>query len=301
MAKLTRKTLRPFGDSASTSYIGQFGSKLAGVPQTSKDPTVIQQLSAWVNGWQLAISGSDKAPYLQDMNGIMYVFCYMLSYLFQTGIPEWDSGTTYFIDSVVQDAGGSGQQFKSLQDNNTGNTPPSGASNAYWLWINPPAVLVGASSTVNKIQKVSTLSPASGVPGSTAVTDSLLSDDGTDVILGGTPGTNALKFPDGTRQLTASTGSVASQGVVTGSRALSTVFQNTGTKPLFVSVCSVLAYGGGVDVYVDASATPTTLVAALGGVSMSAGVYQMFFIVLPGYYYKAAGTGAAVSVWTEWA
>lgn len=137
MAKITRKTMVPFGQAGPTSSFGQFGSKEAGFPQTSKDPTVIQQLSAWSNGWQDAVVTANKAAYLEDMNGMSFVFSYMLGYILQQGIPEWDSGTPYFINSVVQ--ANNGQWFNSLQDNNLGNAPPVSASNAFWTWINAPA------------------------------------------------------------------------------------------------------------------------------------------------------------------
>lgn len=136
MAKILRKTFVQFGSGGPTSSFGQFGSKTAGFPQTTKDPAVIQQLTAWVDGWQNAVVTANKAPYLEDMNGWCFVMSYMTAYLFQQGIPEWDSATTYYINSVVQ--ANNGQWFNSLQDNNLNNPPPVGASNAFWTWINPP-------------------------------------------------------------------------------------------------------------------------------------------------------------------
>ena len=140
MAKLSRKTLILFGNAGPTSSFGKFGSKTAGLPVTSKDPAVVQASPAWSQGWQDAVVSGNKAAYLEDMNGSMFVHSYMTAYLLQMGIPEWDTSTTYYLNSVVQDAAGLGQWFKSLQDNNTGNTPPVGASNAQWQWINAPFV-----------------------------------------------------------------------------------------------------------------------------------------------------------------
>lgn len=159
MAKITRKTLLQFGVSGPSTSFGQFGSKVAGVPQTTQDPTVIQQLAAWVNGWQNAVVTANKAAYLEDMNGWCYVHSYMSAYILQQGIPEWDTGTTYYTNSVVQGTaalGNAGQWFNSLQDSNAGNAPPVGASNAFWTWINspPPAVpLVGNALKANLIVK----------------------------------------------------------------------------------------------------------------------------------------------------
>lgn len=143
MAKLPRVTLRLFGGSGASTFFGQFGSKKAGVPQTSLDPSILQQLAAWVDGWQEAISSSDKAPYLQDMNSFGYVHSYMTSYIFQMGLAEWDPGTTYYKNSVVQDNTGLGQWFVSIQDTNSNNPPSAGASNAWWTWVNAPQVAAG--------------------------------------------------------------------------------------------------------------------------------------------------------------
>src|SRR3990172_3696706 len=153
MPKILRKTLSQFGSSGAASNFGQFGSKEAGTPQTTKDPDVTQQLSAWASGWQAAVGSGDKAAYLEDMNGWCFVHSYMTAYLYQMGIREWDSGTTYYLNSVVQDGAGNGQWFKSLQDNNIGNVPPAGASNAFWRWVNPPEYVAGVS-TANAVPKV---------------------------------------------------------------------------------------------------------------------------------------------------
>jgi hypothetical protein len=187
MAKLVRKTFIQFGAQGPTSDFGEFGSKAAGTPVTSQDPAVIQSEGAWQTGWQDAINTIDKAPYLEDMNGLHFVFSYMTAYLFQMGIPEWDSATTYFKNSVVQDNQGLGQWFVSLTDNNLNQQPPAGASNAQWNWINAPTILDGGV-TVNAIPKVSAAGPGKLV-------DSAISDDGTNVILA-----EPLKFPDGSVQ-----------------------------------------------------------------------------------------------------
>lgn len=177
MAKLIRKNFKQFGASGATSNFGQFGSKQAGVPQTSQDPTIIQQLTAWIDGWQNAISSGDKAPYLEDMNGWCFVVSYMIAYMFQSGIPEWDSTTTYFIGSVVQDAVSGGQQFRSLQDNNIGNVPPVSASNAFWSWINPPIATIPVVG--NSLKANLSLAPNNGAPSTkTDISADLLSVQG---------------------------------------------------------------------------------------------------------------------------
>ena len=125
MAKLVRKTLLQFGSTVNpASEIGQFGSYAS--PIYSNDPTVIQAGTAWPRAW-FAETINTNRPFIQDINAVDFVFGYMLSYLFQMGIAEYDSGTTYYLNSVCQIAG---QLYVSLQDNNTGNAPAS--SPTYW-------------------------------------------------------------------------------------------------------------------------------------------------------------------------
>lgn len=138
MARLTRQILKVFGLLGTNDNFGQFGSQAAGLPINTKDIGSIQALAAWDNGIQDSLSAS-KAPYLDDTNGVYYVHSYQLAYLLQQGIPEWNSQTTYYAlpnPSIVQ--ANNGQWFQSLQDNNLNNAPPVGASDAFWLWINPP-------------------------------------------------------------------------------------------------------------------------------------------------------------------
>lgn len=91
---------------------------------------------------------------------------------------------------------------------------------------------------------------------------------------------------------------------VTASRAINaTVYRNTGLYPIFavISVISATTGDNGLDVYCDAQATPTTKV--VRG-SLNATVYNdifnVSFIVLPGYYYKATTVGTlTLSTWIE--
>lgn len=133
MAKLPRVTSVLFGSTAPSQTVEEFGSKTQlGTPNYTTDPAQIQQLAAWTDGWTAAIATGNKAPYVQDMNAFCLVDSYQLAYLFQMGIPEWDSATTYYLGSYVQDPAGSGNVWYSLQNNNLNNAPPVGASNAFW-------------------------------------------------------------------------------------------------------------------------------------------------------------------------
>lgn len=118
MAKLTRIVSRVFGSGSGSDQIAQFGSLFAGTPQFTTDPAVAQSLSNWLTGWFAAAIGGN-APTIEDMNSAMFVMTYQYSYLFQTGVPEWNTSTIYFIGSVVND--GAGVLYVSKTDNNTGN------------------------------------------------------------------------------------------------------------------------------------------------------------------------------------
>lgn len=131
MAKLTRKTQKLFAGSAGANQIGQFGSLAAGAAAETTDPAVIQALSNYSTGWFGAVLGENSAA-LEDRNALDYLWGYQLSYVFQAGIPEYDSGTTYFTGSMVQD--GNGNVRVSTIDNNTGNgaTLLTDATGAKW-------------------------------------------------------------------------------------------------------------------------------------------------------------------------
>lgn len=137
MAKITRKLARIFGQSAGPTQIGQFGSLAAGDPEYSSDPDVIQQLSNWLGGWYEAVVGSNS-PAIQDMNAFCYVVAYQIAYLLQTGVGEWNSGTTYYIGSLATDS--TGTLFTSIANDNLNNALTDGTK-----WAN-----VSRTSVVSK-------------------------------------------------------------------------------------------------------------------------------------------------------
>jgi len=102
--------------------------------------------------------------------------------------------------------------------------------------------------------------------------------------------------------------SPSSQAVVTGSRALNSVFHNIGSRPLFVSLTCTMGNGsaeGIMNALTDANNPPTTEVARVGSGAVSSlgerDGLQVFFIVLPGNYYKISTTGTVIlHDWTEW-
>lgn len=125
MANLARKIMKIFGSNAGTNQRGVFGSLAAGSTAYSTDPETIQSLSQWEDGWFSAVMGNNS-PAIQDMNALQFVFAYQLAYLFQKGIPEWNTDTEYYTGSFCQVGG---IIYKSLQDANQGNAV---TDVAYW-------------------------------------------------------------------------------------------------------------------------------------------------------------------------
>lgn len=137
--RLARITQQLFGSTAGTNQIAQFGSLAAGSPQrfsgTSVNPATVQSLGNFLQGWFGASVGSNS-PAEEDMNALFYLCFYQIYYMLQLGIPEWDSGTTYFNGSIVQN--GSGIIYMSLIDDNTNNALTVTAD---WVQIVAPNVI----------------------------------------------------------------------------------------------------------------------------------------------------------------
>ncbi len=82
-------------------------------------------------------------------------------------------------------------------------------------------------------------------------------------------------------------------------KTFTTIYQNTGTSPIFISISvNTGTVGENFQVFCDSSSSPTTLILNLNG---SAYDHLLSFIVLPNYYYKLthSSTGSIKS-WVEW-
>lgn len=100
------------------------------------------------------------------------------------------------------------------------------------------------------------------------------------------------------------------QSVVTSSRSLGTVFQNTNSTPMWVLVSlSLNSSGGGnvlISAFTDFAAVPTTVVGTLNlnnaGASTVTEGLSVMFVVLPGNFYKVAAQAGAPTIvnWVEW-
>lgn len=139
MAKLTRVTGKVFANDAPLAQIGQFGSALAGNPYNTQDVATIQNLQAYLNGWQSAVVTSRNFPPIEEVNGVLKTISYQACYLLQEGIPEYDINTEYSNTSIVKSISGNELSFYiSLQNENIGNAL---TNTTYWT----KAVFTGAA------------------------------------------------------------------------------------------------------------------------------------------------------------
>ncbi|MCT7637083.1 hypothetical protein [Aliarcobacter butzleri] len=100
-------------------------------------------------GWETV--GINSKPPRQWFNGLAYTSTYLISYLFQTGIPEWNENQEYYINSIAK--GSDGELYKSLsgtaENPNVGNNPTSsGSSNWKLAAINKIAYNLNTSSFI---------------------------------------------------------------------------------------------------------------------------------------------------------
>lgn len=130
MTEYIRITPKLFGGSASSSgtdpEIAQFGSGLAGTYTGTTDVNTIQSLPAWQNGFIDCVTPSEQFPPLPEMTGFGKVLSYLICYNMQHGVPEWDSGTTYYSGCWCSS---NGNLYVSLQDENLNNAV---TNSVYW-------------------------------------------------------------------------------------------------------------------------------------------------------------------------
>lgn len=142
MSRIARVTQKIFAGSAANN--GVFGSAALGTPTTSSVISTIMAGAAWAAGWVSATLGSSKFPALEEFQGVEYVHSTQIAYLLQQGLPEYDSGTTYYIDNICVKPL-TFELYGSLVDNNIGNPLPSAVSNANWQYLGNLANLAAAA------------------------------------------------------------------------------------------------------------------------------------------------------------
>lgn len=119
MVQLYVEEQKIFGATGPTGVLGQFGSFKNGSPIYSNDPDVIQALSNFGQGLAAGII-NNAPPAIQDVNSLFYLISRQIAYLLQTGIPEWNEDTTYYVGSFVSVAE-NGALFMSVANTNIGN------------------------------------------------------------------------------------------------------------------------------------------------------------------------------------
>lgn len=127
MTKIERKTQKIFAGNADTDELAVFGSMISGTPVYNDDIEALQS-EAYTEGWKAAVA-ANEAPFMEEMNAVQYGFSKQLAYLFQQGIPEWDAGTTYYLNSFCQV---DGVIYKSMQDENINHSPADDTEGTYW-------------------------------------------------------------------------------------------------------------------------------------------------------------------------
>lgn len=175
--ELARKLLQVFCGGAGEQQTSVFGTMKNTTPEYSTDPDVLQGTN-WPQGWQNAIA-ADDAPFLEDMNSFFYVISYLVKYLYQHGVAEWNNKETYTaLKSVVFS---NGKLYVAKQSTGADNPqdPATDSSNTYWYLaldpVNPPAdqnwVIGYAQSLANLSQTID--SSTSKYPSNKAVQDAL--------------------------------------------------------------------------------------------------------------------------------
>ena len=127
MTKIERKTQKIFAGNAATDELAVFGSMITGTPVYNDDIEALQS-EAYTEGWKAAVA-ANEAPFMEEMNAVQYGFSKQLAYLFQQGIPEYDAGTTYYLNSFCQVGG---VIYKSKLDENINHSPGDDTEEIYW-------------------------------------------------------------------------------------------------------------------------------------------------------------------------
>lgn len=125
MAEIPRKTQKLFGSALSVpGNVCVWGSTAAGTPVYSSDLAAIQT-TEWLSAFNAAIVGN-RSPVMEEMNAAFLLFAQQIGYILQSGIPQWDAGTTYWPNNFVRVGT---DLYVSLTNNNVGNDPTSDTNN----------------------------------------------------------------------------------------------------------------------------------------------------------------------------
>jgi hypothetical protein len=114
--KLARYFQKLFGTvDLADGRVAKFGSLAGGSPAFAANPADVQSQPQFTEGWVEAVMGLNY-PAIEDENALDYLWGYQLAYLFQQGVPEWESTTTYYFGSIVTGVG-TGMIYTCVNDN----------------------------------------------------------------------------------------------------------------------------------------------------------------------------------------
>jgi hypothetical protein len=151
MTQYPRKIQKPFGGSLSVpGNVAVIGSLQAGAVAYSGDLKTLQSLSNYDLGFNGVVIGN-RVISLEEFNGLMLMVTQQLSYLMQSGIPEWDADTTYYVGNVVRGVG-NGFIYTSLTGGNLNNPVTDSNNWAASIGSTPAA----ARMTTNQVVAVDT-------------------------------------------------------------------------------------------------------------------------------------------------
>lgn len=149
MAKLTRKDVKLFAENCKPTLTTEFRTESAdgSTASFSRDPDVIQNAN-FGQGWVNDDNNLNVKIFTEDLNSVCYVFSYFLKYLYENGIPEWKSTTTYYEHSIARV---DNKLYISLQDNNLNYDPEN--TSGYWNEIPLETVTAAVSGSGSSIVK----------------------------------------------------------------------------------------------------------------------------------------------------
>lgn len=126
MARLPRKTQKIFCSAPNkANQTAVFGTMKTTNKQYSTDVATLQSNAAYTQGWNSATIAGYK-PFMEEFNTLNYINTSQLAYLFQQGVAEWDSATTYYKNNFVAK---DGLLYVSKTDNNTNHNPATDENN----------------------------------------------------------------------------------------------------------------------------------------------------------------------------
>jgi hypothetical protein len=121
VAQLPRKVQTVFGSALSApGNVALIGTLKAtpSAPVYSSDVAVLQSLAEFAQGLQGVVVG-DRSISLEEMMGVLFMITSNLAYTLQSGVPEWNADTTYYVGNIVR--GADGTLYKSLTGGNLNN------------------------------------------------------------------------------------------------------------------------------------------------------------------------------------